>query len=174
MHDYILLMSSRYLDIYDIDGLRFDLMGLTDIDTVNDVYKELKKKKAADKLAAKDASSSKGKPSVQVEPNRALLQKLALQIAEKKTYTEEDRRKDEEAREAARQAAVEAGAEQYALDQHEKVVEQFEKGRKGDKSTTFDGGPRERVCYHLLERGGGLTEQEIFDDLNRTRNAKWR
>lgn len=46
MHDYILLMSSRYLDIYDIDGLRFDLMGLTDIDTVNDVYKELKKKKA--------------------------------------------------------------------------------------------------------------------------------
>ena len=139
-----------------------------------EIEEELKKKKAADKLAAKDASSSKGKPSVQVEPNRALLQKPSLQIAEKKTYTEEDRRKDEEAREAARQAAVEAGAEQYALDQHEKVVEQFEKGRKGDKSTTFDGGPRERVCYHLLERGGGLTEQEIFDDLNRTRNVKWR
>lgn len=139
-----------------------------------EIEEELKKKKAADKLAAKDALSSKGKPSVQVEPNRALLQKLALQIAEKKTYTEEDRRKDEEAREAARQAAVEAGAEQYALDQHEKIVEQFEKGRKGDKSTTFDGGPRERVCYHLLERGGGLTEQEIFDDLNRTRDVKWR
>lgn len=139
-----------------------------------EIEEELKKKKAADKLAAKDASSSKGKPSVQVEPNRALLRKPSLQIAEKKTYTEEDRRKDEEAREAARQAAVEAGAEQYALDQHEKVVEQFEKGRKGDKSTTFDGGPRERVCYHLLERGGGLTEQEIFDDLNRTRNVKWR
>lgn len=139
-----------------------------------EIEEELKKKKAADKLAAKDASSSKGKPSVQVEPNRALLRKPSLQIAEKKTYTEEDRRKDEEAREAARQAAVEAGAEQYALDQHEKVVEQFEKGRKGDKSTTFDGGPRERVCYHLLERGGGLTEQEIFDDLSRTRNVKWR
>mgnify|MGYP007084594409 FL=1 len=139
-----------------------------------EIEEELKKKKAADKLVAKDASSSKGKPSVQVEPNRALLQKLALQIAEKKTYTEEDRRKDEEAREAARQAAVEAGAERHALDRHEKVVEQFEKGRKGDKSTTFDGGPRERVCYHLLERGGGLTEQEIFDDLNRTRNVKWR
>lgn len=139
-----------------------------------EIEEELKKKKAADKLVAKDASSSKGKPSVQVEPNRALLQKLALQIAEKKTYTEEDRRKDEEAREVVRQAAVEAGAEQYALDQHEKVVEQFEKGRKGDKSTTFDGGPRERVCYHLLERGGGLTEQEIFDDLNRTRDVKWR
>lgn len=85
-------------------------------------------------MAAKDASSSKGKPSVQVEPNRALLQKPSLQIAEKKTYTEEDRRKDEEAREAARQAAVEAGAEQYALDQHEKIVEQFEKGRKGIKA----------------------------------------
>lgn len=139
-----------------------------------EIEEELKKKKAADKLVAKDASSSKGKPSVQVEPNRALLQKLALQIAEKKTYTEEDRRKAEEAREAARQAAVEAGAEQYVLNRHEKVVEQFEKGRKGDKSTTFDGGPRERVCYHLLECGGGLTEQEIFDDLNRTRNVKWR
>ncbi len=139
-----------------------------------EIEEELKKKKAADKLAAKDASSGKGKPSVQVEPNRALLQKPSLQIAKKKTYTEEDRRKDEEAREAARQAAVEAGAERHALDRHEKVVEQFEKGRKGDKSTTFDGRPRERVCYHLLERGGGLTEQEIFDDLNRTRNVKWR
>ena len=139
-----------------------------------EIEEALKKKKAADKLAAKDASSAKGKPSVQAGSNQKLPQKPALQIAEKKTYTEEDRRKDEEAREVVRQAAVEAGAEQYALDQHEKVVEQFEKGRKGDKSTTFDGGPRERVCYHLLECGGGLTEQEIFDDLNRTRNVKWR
>ena len=139
-----------------------------------EIEEALKKKKAADKLAAKDASSAKGKPSVQAGSNQKLPQKPALQIAEKKTYTEEDRRKDEEAREVVRQAAVEAGAGQYALDQHEKVVEQFEKGRKGDKSTTFDGGPRERVCYHLLECGGGLTEQEIFDDLNRTRNVKWR
>ena len=63
---------------------------------------------------------------------------------------------------------------QYALEEHAQVAKWFEEGRKGDKKPVFDGGPRERVCYHLLECGGGLTEEEIIVDLNRTRNVKWK
>lgn len=37
MHDYILLMVKRYLEIFDIDGLRFDLMSLIDNRTMNDI-----------------------------------------------------------------------------------------------------------------------------------------
>ena len=45
LHDYILLMCERYLNIYDIDGLRFDLMGLIDQMTVNDVLNVCRKVK---------------------------------------------------------------------------------------------------------------------------------
>lgn len=37
IHDYILCMIERYINLFDIDGLRFDLMGLTDIKTMNDI-----------------------------------------------------------------------------------------------------------------------------------------
>ncbi len=39
MRQYILLMIERYINIYDIDGLRFDLMGLMDIDTLKAIDK---------------------------------------------------------------------------------------------------------------------------------------
>ena len=35
VQDYIVLMCERYLELFDIDGLRFDLMGLTDVNTIN-------------------------------------------------------------------------------------------------------------------------------------------
>lgn len=37
VRDYLLEMCRRYIEIYDIDGLRFDLMGLLDIQTVNTI-----------------------------------------------------------------------------------------------------------------------------------------
>ena len=45
MHNYILLMVKRYIEIFDIDGLRFDLMGLLDIDTIKDIEVLCKKYK---------------------------------------------------------------------------------------------------------------------------------
>jgi len=41
VRDYIVLMCLRYLDLFDIDGLRFDLMGILDIDTINAVKKQI-------------------------------------------------------------------------------------------------------------------------------------
>ena len=43
---YIVEMSKRYVDLFDIDGLRMDLMGILDYETVNLLKKELTKKKA--------------------------------------------------------------------------------------------------------------------------------
>lgn len=37
MQAYILLMIKRYIEIFDIDGLRFDLMGLIDLDTMQKI-----------------------------------------------------------------------------------------------------------------------------------------
>ncbi len=39
MRSYILEMIKRYIDIYDIDGLRFDLMSLIDTETINEAVK---------------------------------------------------------------------------------------------------------------------------------------
>lgn len=40
--EYILLINKRLVNMYDIDGLRFDLMGILDIETVNLLNDELK------------------------------------------------------------------------------------------------------------------------------------
>lgn len=40
--EYLLLINKRLVNIYDIDGLRFDLMGILDIKTVNMLNDELK------------------------------------------------------------------------------------------------------------------------------------
>ena len=45
VRDYLKLMVKRYIEIYDIDGLRFDLMGILDIDTVNSLAKTAKELK---------------------------------------------------------------------------------------------------------------------------------
>ena len=37
---YLKLIIKRFIDIYDIDGLRFDLMGILDIDTINEIKEE--------------------------------------------------------------------------------------------------------------------------------------
>ena len=42
---YIVKMVERYLELFDIDGIRMDLMGISDIDTVNLIYFTLRKKK---------------------------------------------------------------------------------------------------------------------------------
>ena len=42
---YILKMVERYIDIFDIDGLRFDLMGLIDLETINKIIDMSQKKK---------------------------------------------------------------------------------------------------------------------------------
>lgn len=41
MRSYIRLMCSRYLKIFDIDGLRFDLMGLTDVKTIQEILNDM-------------------------------------------------------------------------------------------------------------------------------------
>lgn len=38
LRKYIVDMCLRYVKLFDIDGLRFDLMGLTDIETINEIY----------------------------------------------------------------------------------------------------------------------------------------
>lgn len=42
---YIVEMVERYLRLFDIDGIRMDLMGISDIDTVNLIYQRLTEKK---------------------------------------------------------------------------------------------------------------------------------
>ena len=37
---YLKYLIHRFIDIYDIDGLRFDLMGILDIDTINEIKEE--------------------------------------------------------------------------------------------------------------------------------------
>ena len=34
VREYIIEMVSRYIELFDIDGIRMDLMGISDIDTV--------------------------------------------------------------------------------------------------------------------------------------------
>ena len=45
LREYLTLMCERYIDIFDIDGLRFDLMNFIDIDTLNHIKKVTKAKK---------------------------------------------------------------------------------------------------------------------------------
>lgn len=43
VRNYIVEMSIRWQKLYGVDGFRFDLMGIIDIDTINLVYQECKK-----------------------------------------------------------------------------------------------------------------------------------
>ena len=43
MHMYFVEMTRRYVNLFDIDGIRMDLMGVLDYETVNDIYAECKK-----------------------------------------------------------------------------------------------------------------------------------
>lgn len=43
MRRYILDVLKFYVDVYDVDGFRFDLMGILDLDTLNEIAAELKK-----------------------------------------------------------------------------------------------------------------------------------
>lgn len=45
VREYLLEMSNRYLQLFDIDGLRLDLMGILDYETVNLISAELKERK---------------------------------------------------------------------------------------------------------------------------------
>lgn len=45
IRDYIVKMCKRYVNMFDIDGLRFDLMGILDIDTCNEIARACKEKK---------------------------------------------------------------------------------------------------------------------------------
>ena len=41
VREYLIEMARRYVDLFDIDGLRMDLMGILDIDTMNNMHDEL-------------------------------------------------------------------------------------------------------------------------------------
>ena len=43
---YIVEMVKRYLHLFDVDGIRMDLMGISDLETVNLIMKTLRKEKA--------------------------------------------------------------------------------------------------------------------------------
>lgn len=45
VREYFVEMSRRYIELFDIDGLRMDLMGILDIDTINKLHDELVKVK---------------------------------------------------------------------------------------------------------------------------------
>lgn len=45
LSEYLKLICNRFVDIYDIDGLRFDIMGILDIDTINGIKEICKNKK---------------------------------------------------------------------------------------------------------------------------------
>ncbi len=40
---YLIEMVNRYIRLFDIDGIRMDIMGILDCDTVNEIYSEAKK-----------------------------------------------------------------------------------------------------------------------------------
>lgn len=45
LSEYLKLICKRFVDIYDIDGLRFDIMGILDIHTINGIKEICKKEK---------------------------------------------------------------------------------------------------------------------------------
>ena len=45
MREYFKKMIRRYIELFDIDGIRFDLMGIMDIETIEEIYLEAKKLK---------------------------------------------------------------------------------------------------------------------------------
>ncbi len=42
LHEYLKLLCKRFVTLFDIDGLRFDIMGILDIDTINDIKQTCK------------------------------------------------------------------------------------------------------------------------------------
>lgn len=42
LHEYLKLLCKRFVKLFDIDGLRFDIMGILDIDTINDIKQTCK------------------------------------------------------------------------------------------------------------------------------------
>lgn len=42
LHEYLKLLCKRFVILFDIDGLRFDIMGILDIDTINDIKQTCK------------------------------------------------------------------------------------------------------------------------------------
>lgn len=42
---YFVDTTNQIIDTYDVDGFRFDLMGIIDIDTMNEITKEARKRK---------------------------------------------------------------------------------------------------------------------------------
>ena len=42
LHEYLKLLCKRSVKLFDIDGLRFDIMGILDIDTINDIKQTCK------------------------------------------------------------------------------------------------------------------------------------
>ncbi|MBR3227366.1 MAG: hypothetical protein IKF68_02355 [Erysipelotrichaceae bacterium] len=46
LREYLKLLTSRFIDVFDIDGLRFDIMGILDYVTLNEIYAGCSSKKA--------------------------------------------------------------------------------------------------------------------------------
>ena len=42
LHEYLKLLCKRFVKLFDIDGLRFDIMSILDIDTINDIKQTCK------------------------------------------------------------------------------------------------------------------------------------
>lgn len=64
--------------------------------------------------------------------------------------------------------------EQKALDNHQRIVREFESGKAGIKSAVLKKGSLDlRIAKHLLEAGGGLTAAEITQDAKATKGKEW-
>lgn len=65
--------------------------------------------------------------------------------------------------------------EKRALDEHKRIVREFNAGKSGIKSAQLQpGNVRVRIAMHLLETGGGLTADEIKKDAEATKGKEWR
>ena len=64
--------------------------------------------------------------------------------------------------------------EKKALDEHKRIVREFNAGKAGIKSPQLEARSiRLRIATHLLETGGGLTAAEIKKDTDATQGKEW-
>ena len=64
--------------------------------------------------------------------------------------------------------------EKKALDEHKRIVREFNSGKAGIKSPQLEARSVQlRIAMHLLETGGGLTAAEIKQDVDSTKGKEW-
>lgn len=136
-----------------------------------------KKPKPESSAKPKSESSEKPKPESSAKP------KSESNAKPKKAQSSEKPKRAQGNRKGSKRASAPSAegeqlrmerAEKAALAAHKRVREAFSRGHATVKRAQFNGGAQERILYHLLETGGGLTPEELEEDLRATRGTKWK